>query len=748
MMIALILVLPILALKDTMADAMDKTVVNKLLNRAEFNFKEYYEEGICCAMTYIYKGNVLVSKSDFPESYIAKKEQYEYTKREVNKLKRDIRWNKFHKRSFFGKLFDVNQCLNNACLEVRHNKMETELRNEMEKDRNTVHDFTDITKEDNMINDIIAKGPNFIPTTNCQETNIYNEIIDAIGKYTQKITGCKTFKHNSNTSMKLNMNHPNMKPQHLEYIMNILNKLQNVNKSMDSIQDKSLSNTSEADLVKIDSIADSNDIIVNIADKNLGFSVNHIEWYINEYNRQLSDKDVYEKIEYGLMNDIIINGCEQLQIIYKKYDNNRDLAYLNLNMLIKRNVNEVRLPTLNIVPKVHKLQTKANVQNEHLVKGRPIVNGFATLKTEPSRVLGHMFRRCLNSLKDKFYDKHILCPIVNGSRAVVDRINNIDLNQYDIDDIYFISFDFASLYTSIKKWTVFNTIHFLGAVLHMSKSEVNIMKDLFEFIKQNAYFTVGYTYLYLQKEGFAMGSYDSCDGSNLVLLKSEYFMLQNKSIKDKIIDFFRFIDDGSMIVQMKYEKIGNFLKSVISFYPKELEIEFKVNKFITNFLDIYYGLGSISYSEKKLYYRIYQKPFNAYAYLNINSNHPPGVFKGIIKTECHRYKYLSCNKSEYDHICNLFRVRLQRTGFKNKYFYKHKIQYNMFKTKTGHTNQNIRCKYRFNKVNNKTKNLNKLFRCHNNDIPVIKICNQTNIKLKTLFLTKRRLHLKIKKRLE
>ena len=73
----------------------------------------------------------------------------------------------------------------------------------------------------------------------------------------------------------------------------------------------------------------------------------------------------------------------------------------------------------------------------------------------------------------------------------------------------------------------------------MSKSEVNIMKDLFEFVKQNAYFTVGYTYLYLQKEGFAMGSYDSCDGSNLVLLKSEYFMLQNKSIKDKIIDFFQ-----------------------------------------------------------------------------------------------------------------------------------------------------------------------------------------------------------------
>ena len=46
------------------------------------------------------------------------------------------------------------------------------------------------------------------------------------------------------------------------------------------------------------------------------------------------------------------------------------------------------------------------------------------------------------------------------------------------------------------------------------------MKHLFKFIKQYAYFAVGNKLLYLQKEGFAMGSYDSVDWSNLVLLKS------------------------------------------------------------------------------------------------------------------------------------------------------------------------------------------------------------------------------------
>ena len=35
-----------------------------------------------------------------------------------------------------------------------------------------------------------------------------------------------------------------------------------------------------------------------------------------------------------------------------------------------------------------------------------------------------------------------------------------------------------------------------------------------------------------------MGSYDSVDWSNLVLLKFEYFMLQNKEISDSMLYFF------------------------------------------------------------------------------------------------------------------------------------------------------------------------------------------------------------------
>ena len=120
-----------------------------------------------------------------------------------------------------------------------------------------------------------------------------------------------------------------------------------------------------------------------------------------------------------------------------------------------------------------------------------------------------MFHKCLLDLITVFGKETTHCPIVDSSKQVVNRLSQINLNGYNPDCIYFVTFDFSSLYTSIKTWTVCVTIHFLGAILKLEKSKINLMKGLFNFIKQNAYFTVANKELYLQKEGFAMGSYDS-----------------------------------------------------------------------------------------------------------------------------------------------------------------------------------------------------------------------------------------------
>ena len=188
---------------------------------------------------------------------------------------------------------------------------------------------------------------------------------------------------------------------------------------------------------------------MNVADKNLGFSINHVAWFTNEYNRQLGDSEVYDQKNHNDMDQIIKNGRKNLTTIFNKYSNEPSLSLLNLEILSTRDINDIKLPTSNIIPKVHKLTMKANKDNEKNVKGRPIVNGFPTLNTEQSKLLGAIFHDCLDRLLMVFKDKNIQHPIVNSSDQVIESFKMINRQEYNLDDIYFVSFAFSSLLGSI-----------------------------------------------------------------------------------------------------------------------------------------------------------------------------------------------------------------------------------------------------------------------------------------------------------
>ena len=676
--------------------------------------------------------------------------EYEYTLREFQKLKKQYEYGRHYAHSNYRFMNRLNIMLAKSIKDLRSETHKQQIKNGIKMNRDTVHDFTGAILTHDGCSHIIANGPNFIPVNNignvhhlARETK--SNVKEALYSFSTRISGCPVYNHSKNIALALNLNHPKFNGNNLQYMLDILDRL-TLKDDYRNFDSTGISNMQPQDLEYINRISNDPNIIINTADKILGFSINHINWYVQEYKRQLSDNEIYEQLPFNHIPDIIEEGRKELLLIYNKYANDIKLKNYDLTILKSRQPKDIKLPTLNIMPKVHKLKEKASIENENKVKGRPIVNGFATLNTEPSKLLGTMFRIHLTNLINLFKARKIHCPIVDGSRKVIDRLNAKSLENYNLDDVYFISFDFSSLYTSIKKWTVFDTLHYLGATLKVEQIEVNLMKALFMYIKRYACFTVGNTKLYLQKEGFAMGSYDSGDGANLVLLKSEYFMLQDTTISSRIIEFFRFIDDGSLTVELKPQFINSFLKKLVAFYPKELEIEFKVTKFTTVFLDISYGISFEAYSDSKFHYRIFQKKFNAYSYLNFESNHPFGVFKGIIKTECHRYRYTSCNKNEYEHMCKLFQIRLKKCGYSERFIKKHTIEYEQQKkVKRKTKDSNVRCKINFNKAYNPTDLYKRIFKNGRKSENIIKTCYVTGNKLKALLLTTKRLHDKLQK---
>lgn len=738
-----------------------QNLLTQSYNQLQDRFGKYYNTGLDTNATYTFKNKTLTCTNNFTEIFLRHRNAYSLAYSQFTKARDSYnthRYKLFNKANYNLRLWKFHNKLylnfGNIIQERRKSDLNKQHNEELNIDRANLHNFTDL-KIDHSLNSTLCKGPNFIPTSPTPENEINkmysSSFQNALSRYAKAITGITASTYGTNMALKLNLNHPNINTSNLSYVLDVLDKRERFYTVNTEHPNNNNNNYTQLQHIKrIHNLAKRPDIIVNVADKNLGFCINSTKWYVQEYDRQLSDNNVYTQVPYDNMADIITKGLKDLHILHDKYINVPELKRFDLHILKHRDHSEVKIPSLNITPKVHKLENKASPELEAELKGRPIVNGFNTLTTEPSKLLGQLFRQCLIDITRQANDEGITSPIVSNSKEIVDRLLSIPFSKLNLDNVYFITFDFSSLYTSIKKWTVFDTIHFLGAHLNLSKNMIKIMKELFNFIKQYAYFTVGNNSLYLQKEGFAMGSYDSADGANLVLFKAEYYMMKNSQINKHILDFFRFIDDGSLVVYIQQDCINDFLTKLASHYPRELEIEFKVNKFQVDFLDITFGIGHSTYNDGKCYYHIHQKKFNTYTYTHYSSNHPSGVFKGIISTECHRYRRLSCNYMEYAHIVGLFTRRLLKCGYPKEFIkhmlipYLHNQNTCMYKN-TGRYATTL-CKISFNRLyNNKHKLLKFVLHNKYNGKNAIKICNTTNTKLKTLLLTKKKLHNKLYK---
>ena len=151
----------------------------------------------------------------------------------------------------------------------------------------------------------------------------FKSILEALDRFSIAKSKCHMYKHKRNLAFSLNLNHPNIKGDNLHYMLDILESLPRVYSEVhfDHDNDNLLFN----DLKLINTVANMPDIIINTADKNLGFTINHLDWYIQEYKRQLSDNDVYEKLPLEQLSNILSLGKNDLLLLYNKYANNENL---------------------------------------------------------------------------------------------------------------------------------------------------------------------------------------------------------------------------------------------------------------------------------------------------------------------------------------------------------------------------------------------------------------------------------------
>ena len=92
----------------------------------------------------------------------------------------------------------------------------------------------------------------------------------------------ETYNNASNMALKFNLNCPELTREAITYMIGILEKT-----SLACYEKKKThlvnSNITELEYNDIQHLAKNPKIIINTADKNLGLSINSVDWYVQEY---------------------------------------------------------------------------------------------------------------------------------------------------------------------------------------------------------------------------------------------------------------------------------------------------------------------------------------------------------------------------------------------------------------------------------------------------------------------------------
>ena len=649
-------------------------------------------------------------------------------------------------------------------------------RNELinkEKDKlsstNKIHNFTTTSLPPETIS-LLNKGTNFIPTTSTSTSStssltrtILSEVNTALCSIIHKKNyqiKPSTPRRNSHrfkpysthsrplTLLKQEQTRPNFNLHLIDYVHNTVSYSKEILQSFNlrSIVNHNLRNITPQTSSHITNLQEDNDIILTMTDKNMGWALVPISWFSTEYNRRFSDITTYKRIDNFNISNTVTNSNRLLNKLKQRFTtiiSNRN----NQHLLDPIPQDQLHLPYMKLLPKVHKLDRPASHDNLTELTGRPIITAHSWTTSNSSRLLGTELDNIILQLKDFFKERDIIFPLIYNS---TDLLNLLD-KQYitNMDDLCFTTFDFTSLYTNI---TYHDTIHAIITsckLLNLPIFYRDYLLNLNNFINQRNFFATGNS-TYQQIKGVAMGSYHSRQIADLVLLLSEFSFFNKTNSLANILTFCRYIDDGFMLTNRA--DLSNIITNLCSSHPSQIPITFTSNHNTTHYLDLTLSLNHFTIMNHKVHYQVYQKPHHKYMYPHFSSNHPQHIFTGIIKTETIRYSRLSATPDDCNFIHKLFSLRLLALNYPDKLISEHSFPWltlaaHRRRLKDKQTDKQKPTVY-YKTLYNKDKRTDKivtniLHKYHTPNIPNLTktYCNST--KLHTLLLTNKGLHQKL-----
>lgn len=337
-------------------------------------------------------------------------------------------------------------------------------------------------------------------------------------------------------------------------------------------------------------------LVIKKSDKGGNVVLLSTEYYENEIKRQLNDRSTYEKLPANPFTSIINELNFKLMFAQEAglFSSRNEYEYLK--------VKEFNIPTIYIIPKVHKSLTNP--------PGRPIVSAVKGPLEKIGRYLDAL-------LKEMVFE---LPSYIRDTLDVLAKIEEVTVSPGTL----LVGIDVESLYTSIPHaWGLAAVAHFLDQKFPRMGPQNEFILEMLQFALTNNCFEFLGVY-YRQIQGTSMGAPWAPSYACLHLgYWEEEVVYCSESYLDHAKLWLRFIDDVLLLWQGSVESLEGFL-SELNENSRNIRLTFTYDLNEISFLDLLIRIDGDHLSTKT-----FLKATAANTLLEATSHHPKSLVRGI-----------------------------------------------------------------------------------------------------------------------
>ncbi|CAJ0931144.1 unnamed protein product [Ranitomeya imitator] len=363
-------------------------------------------------------------------------------------------------------------------------------------------------------------------------------------------------------------------------------------------------------------------ITIKAADKGGAVVVMDSDKYKAEILRQLADTDVYCK----LSGDPTLRFQKELQLMV-----NEALT----DGLIDPKLSEYLItdcpvrPLIYVLPKIHK--------DYFNPPGRPIVSGRGSIFNKVSIFLDKVLSKFASGAKSYIRDTDDFLNKIEGLSVTA--------------DMFLVSFDVVSLYTSIDHDRGLAAVDVALSGSDVGPGCARLVFQLLGFILRRNYFLFGDDY-YLQLRGTAMGSNVAPTYANIYMAVLEDQYVYVSQFWPQVRAWWRYIDDVFAVWEGPLSELLEFHHELNNIFP-ELSFTITYSQEQVQFLDtMVYKIGTSLRTD------LYVKSTDRNSVLQFNSHHPRTMIESLPWSQMLRVRKIVADDtrldSRLDEMCSKF----------------------------------------------------------------------------------------------